>query len=134
MTALEKQLPQILDEFGGSGDVWCDSFRLEALLLAAHEHGVLSDVAIYQVLDDERDVLLVSVEVCPEVYVHSVLTDWTEIQPGPDVAAEDAVCHVLRRLEAIATAVRVRFLGQVAEIVSSAVLPVREEGAGPERN
>jgi hypothetical protein len=129
MAVLDEQLKLICDEFGRSTGEWHDSSCLETLLCAAHEHGVLSDVEIYQILDDDRDVFLVSVEVGASTYVHSALTHWRDVRPNPHVVAEEAVRHVLEWLGRVAADVRTRFLDHVAQIVSTAVTPSTRRGA-----
>lgn len=100
----DEQLAAISTEVAESGSAWSDSFCLEPLLCTAHEHGVLRDVWIYQILDD-RNIFLVSVQVAPAVFAHAMPVTWYEVCPDPDRQGADAVRQVLERLAAISSLV-----------------------------
>ncbi|WP_327290457.1 hypothetical protein [Streptomyces sp. NBC_01198] len=86
---------------------WTDSSCLDHLLVAARSFGVLLDVDVFQLLDeDERDIVLVSVELRPGVFAHAPPAKWDEIRPASDVLGVRAVRHVLGRLRDIAGRVR----------------------------
>lgn len=104
MTVSDDQFAAISAEFEQSSGTWSDSLCLEPLLCTAHEHGVLRDVWIHQLLDD-RDTFLVSVEVAPAVFAHTMPTPWPDLRPAPDTRGVAAVRHVLERLDAISQSV-----------------------------
>ncbi|WP_329177913.1 hypothetical protein [Streptomyces sp. NBC_01477] len=87
---------------------WADSSVLDALLIGARAVGVLTDVDVFQLLDeDDRDLLLVSVELRPGVLAHAAPMRWRELRPAPGVLGVRAVRDVLMRLAGIADQVRV---------------------------
>jgi hypothetical protein len=112
-------------------DDWQDSCGLEPLLVAAHAAGFLSEVWIYQLLDESQrgiDLCLISVEVAPAIYVHAMPLDWRDLRPSQQTSGVEAVRHVVDRIAVTAAEVRARFFGEIAEIVSGVVMP-GEDGA-----
>ncbi|SFF51370.1 hypothetical protein SAMN05216251_11713 [Actinacidiphila alni] len=97
------QLAAISADFTDTVATWSDSFCLEPLLTTAHEHGVLRDVWIYQLLDD-RDIILISVEVVPATFAHTMPVNWRDIRPDAEKRGVDAIGHVLERLNTLAQA------------------------------
>ena len=126
------QLAAVCREFGESNHEWDDSLCLETLFCSAHTCGLLGDTGIYQILDDDQDVFLVSVEVCSGLYVHSDAIRWSEVRPAREAGHEEGIRHVLAQLGQIATELRARFMMEVAEIVSGAVSPEQRADADVE--
>lgn len=124
MTVSAEQIASIHAEFGDSASAWSDSMCLSSLLVVAHAYDVLAEVDIYPILDEEdEDIFLVSVELCPGVYAHAAPMYWRDTRPKSGVSGVDALRHVLGRLREVARQVHARFLHEVAEIVAEAMMP-----------
>lgn len=90
----------------------------------------LTGVRRHRLLDESgrgNDLCLISLEVAPAIFVHSTPRDWLEVCPPSDASEGAAKRYVVEQIAALAAEVRGRFLGEVASIVSSAVMP---EGDG----
>lgn len=123
----DRQLAAIAAEFDDLSHPWVDSLNLDFLLAAAHTHGVLPEVVTYQLLDeDDRDLFLISVELSPGIHAHAAPTYWCDVRPPSDLPPAHAIRHLLEQLDQVAKEVRARFLTEVAEIVSAAVMDQAE--------
>lgn len=110
MSASEAQIVAVHAEFRDSEETparWADSHCLDHLLAAARSFGALLDVDVFPLLDeDDRDLVLVSVELRPGAFAHAAPTQWCELRPAPGVLGASAIRHVLARIDEVADAVR----------------------------
>lgn len=90
-----------------TSDCWADSSVVESLLIRARSFDALPDVDVFQLLDeDDRGLVLVSVELRPGVFAHAAPLRWRELRPAPGIVGVRAVREVLGRLAGIADQVR----------------------------
>ncbi|MGW5355185.1 hypothetical protein ACWERV_32285 [Streptomyces sp. NPDC004031] len=110
MTSPEARISAICAEFlhdSAAFAGWSDSSSLRYLLAVARSFGVLTEVDAFHVFDeDDRDLVLVSVELRPGVFAHAEPVPWQEMRPLFGTDGASAISDVLARLGEISGHVR----------------------------